>query len=126
MIPAKTCGGQLTYYTFNPGQAVAISGGVGFNAFKPGYLFTSPESVFYNLVGDLVAPLINRSAIKSQFNTAKAVQIQAMYNYQKTILNGYIEVANGISSITNLQKLYDLKNKEVQALTTAISVSNDS
>ena len=120
---ATKCDVKAARAEFYP--SLAISGGVGFNAFKPGYLFTSPESVFYNLVGDLVAPLINRSAIKSQFNTAKAVQIQAMYNYQKTILNGYIEVANGISSITNLQKLYDLKNKEVQALTTAISVSND-
>ncbi|MES2545555.1 MAG: efflux transporter outer membrane subunit [Bacteroidota bacterium] len=101
-----------------------ISGGIGFNAFKPKY-FTSPESLFFNFLGELAAPLINRSAIKAEFNKAKAYQIQAMYEYQKSILNGYVEVSNEISNISNLEKLYDLKNKEVEALTTAISISND-
>jgi NodT family efflux transporter outer membrane factor (OMF) lipoprotein len=102
-----------------------IGAGVGFNAFKSEYLFTTPESAFYNIVGDLVAPLINRSAIKAQFNTAKAVQIQAMYNYQKTILNGYVEVSNEISNINNLQKLYNMKAKEVQTLIKSVAIAND-
>jgi NodT family efflux transporter outer membrane factor (OMF) lipoprotein len=102
-----------------------ISGGIGFQAFKPSYLFTTPESLAYSLLGELTAPLINRSAIKAEFNKAKAFQVQAMYNYQKTILNGYVEVSNELSNIKNLEQLYDLKNKEVQALNNSIAISND-
>jgi multidrug efflux system outer membrane protein len=102
-----------------------ISGAVGFQAFNPSYLFTSPESIIFSLVGDLAAPLINRSAIKAEFNKAKAYQIEAMYNYQKAILDGYVEVSNELSNINNLEQLYNLKNQEVDALTKSIDISND-
>jgi NodT family efflux transporter outer membrane factor (OMF) lipoprotein len=102
-----------------------ITGGVGFNAFKTAYLFTSPQSLAYSLAGDLAAPLINRSAIKAEFNTAKAYQVEAMYNYKKTILNGYVEVSNELSNINNLKQAYDLKAKEVEALIRSIDVSSD-
>ncbi|MEY4085283.1 MAG: hypothetical protein RL074_1070, partial [Bacteroidota bacterium] len=44
-----------------------ISASVGFNAFKSSYLFKTPESLLYSLVGDVAAPLINRNAIKAEF-----------------------------------------------------------
>lgn len=102
-----------------------ISGTFGLEAFKPSYFFTAPESMFFSLVGDLAAPLINRSAIKAEFNKAKAYQVKAMVDYQKTILDGYIEVSTQLSNINNLEQFYNLKNKEVEALTTSIDISND-
>lgn len=120
---ATKCDVKAAQAEFYP--SFTINGGVGFNAFKTSYLFTTPESLIYNLVGDLTAPLINRNAIKAEFNKAKAEQLKAMYNYQKTILNGYVEVSNELSNIKNLEQFYDLKNKEVQSLTTAIDASNE-
>ena len=105
--------------------SLGISAGVGFQAFKPNYLFKSPESLFYNLVGDLVAPLINRNAIKAEFKNANARQLQALYNYEKTILNAYLEVSSQLSRISNLEKSYDLKNQRVAALNRSIEFSND-
>lgn len=102
-----------------------ISAAVGFQAFKPSYLFKTPESLLYNLAGDLAAPLINRNAIKAEFNNANARQLQAMYNYERTILNAYIEVATQLSNISNLEKGYNLKSKQVDALTRSIDISND-
>ncbi len=122
-LMATKCDVKAARAEFYP--SFTINGGVGFNAFKTSYLFTSPESLMYNLIGDLTAPLINRSAIKAEFNKAKAEQLKAMYNYQKTILNGYVEVSNQLSNIKNLEQFYDLKNKEVQSLTTAIDASNE-
>lgn len=119
---ATKCDVKVAQAEFYP--SFNISGGLGFRAFKPEY-FTAPESLFFNFLGDLALPLINRSAIKAEFNRAKAYQIQALYEYQKSILNGYVEVSNQISNINNLEKLYILKNQEVQALTAAISISND-
>jgi outer membrane protein TolC len=58
----------------------------------------------YSLAGDLAAPLINRNAIKAEFSSANG-QIQAMYNYERVILNAYLEVSNQLSNIDNLEKL---------------------
>lgn len=102
-----------------------ISAGVGFQAFNPSYLVKFPESLLYSVAGDLAAPLINRGAIKAEYRSANARQLQALYNYQKTILNAYIEVATQLSNISNLEKSYDLKAKQVNALTTSIDVAND-
>jgi len=102
-----------------------ITAAFGVQAFKPSYLFTLPESLLYSLAGDLAAPLINRNAIKAEFASANARQLQALYNYDKTILNAYLEVSNQLSKIDNLQKSYDLKSQQVDALNKSIDVSND-
>lgn len=104
--------------------SLSISAGVGYNAFDPSYLI-KPKSLLYSIGGDLMAPLINRNAIKAAYITANAKQVQAVYDYERTILNAYIEVANQVSKIGNLEKSYDFKSKEVQALTESIEISNN-
>jgi NodT family efflux transporter outer membrane factor (OMF) lipoprotein len=102
-----------------------ISATFGIQAFKPSYLLTFPESLLYSLAGDLAAPLINRNAIKAEFSSANARQLQALYNYDRTVLNAYLEVATQLSKIENLQKGYELKSQQVAALNRSIEVSND-
>lgn len=104
--------------------SLGISAGIGYRAFDPSYLI-KPESLLYSIAGDLAAPLINRNAIKASYSGANAKQIQAVYNYERTILNAYIEVANQLSKIDNLEKSYDLKDREVEALTQSVKISND-
>lgn len=104
--------------------SLGISANIGYRAFNPKYLLNMPESLLYSLTGDLTAPLINRNAIKATYYNANAKQIQAVYNYERTILNAYIEVANQLSKIGNLEKSYALKSKEVDALTASIAISN--
>lgn len=103
--------------------SLGISAGIGYQAFNPTYLL-KPESLLYTLAGDLAAPLVNRNAIKSVYNTANAQQIQAVYNYERTILNANMEVANQLAKIDNLEKSYNLKSQEVEALTQSIAISN--
>lgn len=105
--------------------SVGISASVGYNAFNPTYFFKSPESMLYSLAGDLAAPLINRNAIKATYYSANAKQIQAVYNYERTILNAYVEVMNQLAKINNMQQNYDLKAKQVVALTKSVDISND-
>ena len=102
-----------------------ISAALGFQAFNPSYLVKTPESMLYAIAGDIAAPLINRNAIKAFYYTANAKQIQAVYQYERSILNAYIEVVNQLSGINNLTKSYNLKAKQVQALTQSIEISND-
>lgn len=104
--------------------SLGISAGVGYRAFNPSYVF-KPESLLYSLAGDLTAPLINRNAIKAAYYNANAKQLQAVYNYERTILNAYIEVANQVAKIDNMQKNFALKSKQVEALNQSVIISND-
>ena len=108
---------------FYPG--LRISSSIGYNAFKQAYLFSTPESLAFGLMGDLVGPLVNKSAIIAEFNKANAYQIQAMYEYQKAILNGFVEVSTEMSNINNLEKSYNLRSKEVEVLTKSIDIASD-
>jgi outer membrane protein TolC len=114
---------QVAKAQFYP--SLGITAAVGYNAFNPAYLLRTPESILYSLAGELVAPLVNRNAIKAAYLNANAKQIQAVYNYERTIINAYVEVANQLSKIGNLAKSYDLKTKQVEALTQSIDISND-
>ena len=84
-----------------------------------------PESLLFSLAGDLAGPLINKSAIQAEFRNASAVQLQALYNYEKTILNGYLEVSTQLSNIGNLEKAFTLKSQQVAALTRSVDIAND-
>lgn len=102
-----------------------ITSNIGIQAFNVKYLLTSPESILYNIAGDLLAPLINRKAIKANYLNANAKQIQAIYEYEKTILNAFIEVSNQVSKVDNLKKNYDLKEKQVEALSQSINIASN-
>ena len=102
-----------------------LRAGLGFQAFKADYLLTTPESLIYNLIGDISAPLINRNAIKATYNSADARQIQTVIDYEQTVLNAYIEVVNQLSNISNLQNSFDLQSRQVDALTESIAISNN-
>ena len=62
---------------------LTITAGVGYEAFNPRYLFITPEALIANVAGDLVAPLINKKAIKADYLSANARQLQSVYNYQR-------------------------------------------
>jgi multidrug efflux system outer membrane protein len=101
-----------------------LTGGIGYEAFNPKFIISSPESMMFSLAGTLVTPLINRNEIKAIYIGANAKQIQAVYNYERTILNAYIEVVNQLAKIDNLGKSYDLKFLQVQALNESVTISN--
>lgn len=102
-----------------------INAFLGLQAFKPGYLAKLPESMAYSLVGDLVGPIINRTAIKAAFNSANAKQLQALFDYEKTLISAYDEVANQMANIKNLDSTYFLASQQVDALNKSISIANE-
>lgn len=100
-----------------------ISAAVGFRAYNPRFLF-NPESILFSVAGGLAGPWINRNGIIALYYSANARQTQAAYQYERTVLNAYIEVANQLSNISNLEKSYDTKAKQVEALTQSVAISN--
>lgn len=114
---------QIARAEFYP--SVGITGVLGLQGFKPKYVLPTIENLAFNFVGEMAAPLINRNAIVAEFNSANAEQINALYDYQKTILSSYVEVYNEMSNINNLSKYYETKTNEANTLTNAIAVAKD-
>jgi len=104
--------------------ALSIEAGVGYESFNAVHLLNTPESLLYNLAGNLTAPLLNRAAIKAQYRTANAIQVQAVFNYERAILRAFTDVKNGLTMMENLKKSYELEAQQVALLTESIEVSN--
>ena len=100
-----------------------IKAGVGYSAFDLGVFF-SPHSYIYNAMGDLMLPLINRQALLAQIAIADARQTQVVLNYEQSLLKAYTEVLNQMSSIQNLQRSFDTKQREVLILDHSIVIAN--
>ena len=105
--------------------SLGLSADLGIRAFNPFLLLKLPQSLLTSLGADLAGPLINKNAITATYYNANAAQIQAVYNYEKTMLNAFIEVVNQQARIRNLAKSYELKSSQVQALTASIGIAND-
>jgi NodT family efflux transporter outer membrane factor (OMF) lipoprotein len=101
-----------------------ITAGVGYEAFSPKYLF-DPGAFIANAAGELTAPLVNRLAIRADYQSANARQLQAVYNYQRTVLNAYIEVVNSMNKARNYGLSVGIKQEQVKALEESVNVARD-
>ena len=105
--------------------SVRLTAGAGLSAFDAAFLLETPASLMYSVAGDLMAPLVNRNAIKAVYANANAHQIQAVYDYERTVLNAYVEVVNQLSNIQNLRSSFDLRAQQVDALNSSITISSN-
>lgn len=103
---------------------LGLRAGIGFNALNTQYL-VHPESMFYNLAGDLMAPLVNRNAIHAAYNTANAKQIQSVFQYQQTLLNAYVDVVYQLNKVDNYTQSLQTKNKEVELLMQSVTIAGN-
>ena len=69
-----------------------------------------------NVAGNLIVPLINKKAIKAEYLSANARQLQTVYNYQRVILNAFTEVTNRLSKVENYRKSIEIKKQQLESL----------
>ncbi len=100
--------------------SLVLTAGVGYEAFNTKYLLNSPESLIYGAAGGLVVPIINRSAIKAEYLNANARQLQAIYDYQQTILRAHIEVINQLSKVDNFNQSIEIKKQQLRSLEASV------
>ncbi len=105
--------------------SLTLRAGVGFQSFNLKYFIQTPQSMLFNVLGDLIAPLVNRNAIKAEYYSANSKQIQAAYKYEQAIINAYVEVANQLSSSSNLTESLKLRTEQVNALNASISIASN-
>lgn len=103
---------------------VIITGGVGYESFNPKYLF-NPEALVANVAGSLVAPLLNKKAIQAEYMTANAKQLQAVYNYQRVVLNAFTEVVNRMAMVENYSRSIEVKKLQLKALEASVASASD-
>jgi len=102
----------------------ALNAGIGLNAYNMRYLLATPESLIYNAALDLVGPLINKRAIQADYRSANAAQLQAIYDYQRTVLNAHIEVVNHMTKVENYRQSIEIKKEQLQALEESVDAAN--
>ncbi len=103
---------------------VDINAGIGYEAFNPKYLFNTPAALVYNAAGELVAPLANRRAIRAEYFTANARQLQSIYNYQRVILNAFTEVINRLAGVANYSRSIEIRRQQLASLLAAVDTAD--
>ncbi|MEZ6104959.1 MAG: TolC family protein [Pirellulaceae bacterium] len=99
-----------------------IRAGIGFEAFDPEFLF-NPAAMIGGAAGELVAPVINRRAIQAEYLNANAEQLKAIYEYQQTVLNAFIEVVNRLNEVENYRQSVAIKQEQVAALEQSVDAA---
>lgn len=104
--------------------SLSIDANLGLESFSLKHIALMPESLLYNAAANVLSPLLNRKAIKARYYTANADQMKAVYGYERAVLTAYVEVANQLSRIENLEQSFDRRQQQVEILDQAIETSN--
>ncbi|MEQ9443719.1 MAG: TolC family protein [Cyclobacteriaceae bacterium] len=105
--------------------ALTITPYAGFHANSLPSLFTTPESLVAGLLGGVTAPIFYQKRLKSEYSQMVARNLQAFYDYQQSILNGYQEVLTNLQRVENYTQAYEMRQQETDVLLEAVSTSND-
>lgn len=95
--------------------SVTIDGMLGLQAFRASKLIDS-RSTARSIGGGIVAPLINRSALKAEYAEANAAKLEALYGYHQALLNGYVEAHQQAANLRWLEKMRASKTEESRLL----------
>jgi multidrug efflux system outer membrane protein len=83
------------------------------------------HSVFYNLVGGLTQPIFNQGLNKARLKTAQSLQIQALNNFQQSLLVAGQEVSNALYAYQTAVEKQGSRAKQVAALVKAVDYTQD-
>ncbi|MBB5638204.1 NodT family efflux transporter outer membrane factor (OMF) lipoprotein [Pedobacter cryoconitis] len=83
------------------------------------------HSIFYNLVGGLTQPIFNQGLNKARLKTAQSLQLQAMNNFQQSLLVAGQEVSNALYAYETAVEKQDSRAKQIAALVKAVDYTQD-
>lgn len=102
-----------------------ISSSWGAQSFRLSNLLNTPGAIAYSVFGGLTTPIFNRRMIRADYQRTQAAQLETLYEYQKTILIGFQEVATNLQRIENLQTSASFKQQETEVLREGVATAND-
>lgn len=101
-----------------------ITANTGLNAVNIDELF-SASSIFGNIVGGLVQPLINRRQIRTQYEASLSEQEKAYLNFRKTVLTAGREVSDALKTFEAQDRFILIKNQELEAYQKSVQYSEE-
>ncbi|WP_339903722.1 efflux transporter outer membrane subunit [uncultured Cyclobacterium sp.] len=84
-----------------------------------------PGGLTIGILGGLTAPIFAQNRIRAGYDQSIASNKIALYNYQKSILDGYQEVSGKLQRVGNLRNIYSLRDEETAVLLNAVSTANE-
>ena len=70
------------------------------------------------------APFINKAAIRAEYRSANARQLESVYDYQRVILNAVTEVVNRLSMVENYRKSIEIRKQQLAALDASVDAAS--
>jgi multidrug efflux system outer membrane protein len=101
---------------FYPQFTITASG--GFSNLKLQDFFIN--SIFYNIAAGLTQPIFNQGINKARFKIAQAQQLEAMYNFQQTMLTAGGEVSNALYAYQTATDKDGARGKQIAALAKSV------
>jgi outer membrane protein TolC len=101
---------------FYPSLTLTASG--GFSNLQLTDFFTN--SVFYSLIGGLTQPIFNQGLNKARLTTAQSKQVQALNDFQQSLLVAGQEVSNALYAYEMAVEKEDSRQKQIEALEKAV------
>lgn len=89
---------QVGIATANRLPNIALTATIGSTALAPGQLFDSGTG-FWNIAGDLTAPIFQGGALLHQQRAAKAAYVEASQQYQSAVLGAFQNVADTLTAL---------------------------
>ncbi len=80
----------------------------------------NPASVFWNIIGGLTQPILNKGLNRQRLKIARANQEENIENYKKTLLQAEKEVANAVNGYETTTDKINLRSQQISYLEKAV------
>lgn len=95
--------------------SISLTGILGTSSTELSDLFSGPSRI-WSYAGTLTGPLFTFGRIKGTVKAAEAVQQEALFNYQRSIQNGFREVDDSLEDQSRTRQQLEAQGKQVEAL----------
>ena len=109
---------QVGVATANQYPQFTLSGSLGAQSLTLDKLFTAPARA-WSLGGNVLAPIFNGGSLQARRRAAEAAYDQSLAQYQQTVLNAFLSVANALQALDG-----DAKALRAQAEAEALAVQS--
>ena len=95
--------------------SISLTGLLGLESAQLSNLFKGPSKI-WSFGAGVTQPIFNAGRIRSQVAQAEALQRQALYTYEKSIISGFQDVENALIDRTKFGQVREEQAKNVDAL----------
>nr|WP_121272718.1 efflux transporter outer membrane subunit [Pedobacter schmidteae] len=104
--------------------SLSITASAGLNSFKASNWFNIPASLFGMVAGGITQPLVQKRALRTQYELAKTEREKSVIQFRQTVLTAVNEVSDELVKIEKLQQQYDASRDKVNTLQQAVKNAN--